>query len=192
VGNCGPNAITVIVGSGLPATCTVTNPTPFYNGAAPNVLGPGDTLLIPPSLSQAQPAPTVTDWLTLIGGTSLQLSGSGDLVVAPDGSLATISGGGNLLQNWALRVLTQRGDMLLHPSFGTEIVALGTSGASDATDLILADIREAIQADPRVASVSDVAVTPAGGDSTTLQVSCTVLPVGSSTPIPLSVLLGGS
>ena len=191
VGNCGPSMVTVIVSSGLPSSAAATNAAPFTNGAAPNVLGPGGTLLIPASLSKPGPAPQAqTGWLTLLGGTSLRLATDGDLVVGPDGSLSLVSGGDNLLQNWAMRVLTQRGDFPLHPGFGTELDALMASGKADATDLILADIRESIQADPRVATVTDVAVVPAGL-ATTLQVTATVVPVGQNTNIPLNVLLGG-
>lgn len=191
VGNCGPGAITVLVSSGLPSSATVTNASPFASGASPRVLGPGDTLLIPPSLSAPGPAPqSQTDWLSLIGGTSLALSTGGDLIVGANGSLATVSGADNLLQNWAMRVLTQRGDFPLHPGFGTELDVLMSSGKQDATDLILADIRESIRTDPRVTDVTDIAVTSAGLP-TTLQVTATVVPVGQQTAIPLTVLLGG-
>ncbi len=190
VGNCAPGAISVVLGSGLPSGTTVTNSAAFTNGAAPNVLGPGSTLLIPPSFaaSETLQPPTEQDWLTILGGTALFLGSDGDFAVTPAGKLQTVTGASSLTQNWSLRVLTQRGEMPMHQDLGTETDALGVSGAADVSDLIIADIRESIRQDPRVQDVQGIALTPQG---TSLQVTAIVTPISSDTTIPISVLLGG-
>jgi hypothetical protein len=186
IGNCQGGAISVVVSSGLPSGVTVANAAPLVNGTAPNVAGPGTVLLVPPSFSASLPTPQpLTSWLDTLGGTSLLL-GPGDLLVDSRGSLVLATGADSLLQNWALRVQTQQGELPMSPQTGSEALSLATSGSPSAQDLVRVSCAQAVLADPRAAAVQAVGLAQQG---TSLSLTLQVTPIGQGQPLTVTTTL---
>ncbi len=151
-------------------------------GAGSQVLGPGDTLLVPLSgtLTASQVLPGGVDQ-TL--GTDLLLDARRALApLSGVGDLQTASGVANLQQALNVRLNTALGALPLHPGYGV-IQADLLSPAPAGLALAEMEIRAVLLQDPRVQGVSNIAVTVSG---TVLTYQATILLQGTQSSISLA------
>ncbi|MEZ4868454.1 MAG: DUF2634 domain-containing protein [Caldilineaceae bacterium] len=83
--------------------------------------------------------------------------------------LATVSGRDNLAQAIFMRLLTPRGELseLAHPEYGSRLHELiGRVNSETTRNLIKLFILESLQAEPRIAEIVEVTVTPVEGSRT--------------------------
>lgn len=119
-------------------------------------------------------------------GTDLRLRFRDDgAVLAADGhDLETVSGTDNLAQALMLRLLVHTGELagLSHPVYGSRIHDLIGAPLDRANlDLLRRYVRKALLADPRVAQVSRVDVSPRSDQPGTVGVEAVVKAVGGAT-----------
>ena len=107
--------------------------------------------------------------------------------VATDrGDLAVIDGRANLAQAILMRLLTAVGELapLGHPEYGCRLGELvGRPNSETTRNLARLHVLEALQAEPRIAEVRDVAVTTRAGERGMIDVVVQVVPVGADTVV---------
>lgn len=92
-------------------------------------------------------------------------------LVAVDGSLALVAGRDNLHQALGIRVRTEPGELLFHPTYGCEVHRLKGQKADPINALLAAEfVKSAVRADARIASVI-AATTVAQGDTLAVEVT---------------------
>jgi phage baseplate assembly protein W len=107
-------------------------------------------------------------------------------VAGLDGDLALVGGRDNLAQAVVLRLLTPRGELaaLGHPAYGSRLHELiGEPSSETRRNLAKVHILEALQAEPRIERVDDVAVSPVGAERNLVEVAVSVRPVGAAASI---------
>ena len=125
----------------------VNNNAAFSGGRIKRVALLGETVRVPVPIERAEMAMIGPDQ---IYGTDLSVSG-GILGIGNAGDLALATGVNNIAEAVEKRLLTEKGDMIHHSLYGTELHRLGGGIATDtALDLIVTDIEEAILGDPRI------------------------------------------
>lgn len=93
-------------------------------------------------------------------GTDLAISDAGDLIVWPNGELATYSGPDTCIQALRFRVLTMRGELPLHPEAGSGFPKLvGTRNLELLLSEANQELRTLLEEDPRFLSAKDLKVT---------------------------------
>lgn len=147
--------------------------------ASPRVLLSGSVIVVPAQAPVSQTA-TSTDPdevyeldLGLVGG---------DLAADENGDFLVFTGRENLRQALVHRVISDRGELLWHPNYGTLIRSLiGVVNGPTASTLAAKYVEATLRADPRVREVPSV-VAEVSGD--VIRVSATVIPItGNSTKI---------
>lgn len=118
----------------------------------PGVLKPGGVILLPaPAEAPGTGAGTADD----LYQRDVDLSG-GELSVGPDGDLAIVAGEANLRQALVHRVVTEQGELLFHPNYGSMVRAvLGAVAGPTAAILAARYAAAALRADARVRDVRD-------------------------------------
>jgi hypothetical protein len=89
-------------------------------------------------------------------------------VVGPNGDLLTVNGLECLAQDLRLRILTDIGELTLHPTYGlskSQIIGSGQAKAQVQAQLLRVAVIDCIRQDPRVYSVIDVTVSQTNYDS---------------------------
>lgn len=89
------------------------------------------------------------------------ITDGGDLDVLGTGGLALRTGPANAAQALVLRLRTARGDLPLHPEYGSMLEQRLTGAKADpvlATSQVNLELREAISADPRFAAATNIVV----------------------------------
>ena len=87
----------------------------------------------------------------------------------------------NLAQAIIVRLLTPRGELaaLGHPEYGSRVHELiGRENTATQRNLLKLHVLEALQHEPRIAKVAELAVTPSPGTRSTVDVLLRVQPVG--------------
>lgn len=88
---------------------------------------------------------------------------SGQLVVGDDGDLRVVSGRDNLRQAIRNRIETDRGEIIFHPAYGSQIrQLLGTVNGPTAGLLAAQYARTAVESDPRIQRVTQSVAEVAG------------------------------
>ncbi len=166
-GNVSATYISIILTTSVfPSGTTVTNPNPFVNGVNKSALLPGDILQIPnPTVLNAtevfqQPLPGTQ---VIVGGSDLAWNfATGDLVVEASGDYQLVAGVDNIGTNIIGRIITSKGALPFHPTYGTSLMSQVSNNPAIAQKLLTLDITESLLADPDVAAVTDLKVTPQG------------------------------
>lgn len=118
----------------------------------PGVLKPGGVILLP---APAEAPGTGTGTADDLYQRDVDLSG-GELSVGPDGDLAIVAGEANLRQALVHRVVTEQGELLFHPNYGSMVRAvLGAVAGPTAAILAARYAAAALRADARVRDVRD-------------------------------------
>lgn len=105
---------------------------------------------------------------------------------AATGDWATLAGSDNLTQALGHRLKTERGDLLGHPTYGSQIpLALGLRNLYTVQLMVIGFARQALKQDPRIATVHHVTTVPAG-DS--LRVRARIQPVARNEPLDLNLV----
>lgn len=107
------------------------------------------------------------------------------------GDLGVVGGRDNLGQAIVMRLLTPRGELeaLAHPDYGSRLHELvGRANTAATRNLVKLYVLEALQAEPRVEEVIDVAVEPAPGTRDRVDVTLTVLPRAGGAPLLIGPL----
>jgi hypothetical protein len=96
-------------------------------------------------------------------GSDLDVGTDGDLVVDATGDLAIIEGTACLRANLLDRLLTARGELVLHPEFGGDLEGkVSLPEATDRINRIRDEVRYQLLAEPRVKAVEVGEVVQAG------------------------------
>lgn len=108
---------------------------------------------------------------------------TGEAVVNPaNGDLLTVSGLELLAQDLRIRLLTRKGELLLHPEFGfSPSIGTGQARPQVQAQVLAADVQDAIEADPRVSQVLGVWVSQY--DRTSWLVSYAAMAIGAEDPL---------
>lgn len=99
---------------------SIYNEANFTGGTDLRVKVTGDTIYIPTDATDTAPE-DVGKMLEMIGGEDLVLDAEGELVFQAGGDLASVSGVDNIKQAVIARLTTEVGELLAHPTYGTEI-----------------------------------------------------------------------
>jgi phage baseplate assembly protein W len=102
--------------------------------------------------------------------------------------LETLGGNDNLQQALLLRFLTPAGELapLGHPDYGSRLYELiGERNTQTNRNLAKLFVLQALQAEPRVARVRSVTVTPGPGDPTRIDVAVSLDAIDADTPVNL-------
>jgi phage baseplate assembly protein W len=153
-GNIGAGLITGF-DAGLSAFIgSVTNADDFTNGRIWALKLVGETIVVPDTNSPAPPLSMENDYLTQLGKKDLMLQDDGEL--APDNlvssDIASCEGLANIAQALQHRLMTTKGELPLHPDYGTNLQAYVGANLPFTTKLIELEVMNTLQADPRVAS----------------------------------------
>lgn len=145
--------------------------------AGPGVILTGASILVPAPV----PVATGTTDPSTVFGIDIKLT-NGQLATA-NGDFDVVSGRDNLRQALANRVETERGDLLMHQDYGSLHQRLIGAVNGPTSGLLAAQyVKAALQADPRVQSVTSTTATITG-DVT--EIEAEVQPI-SGTSIPVS------
>jgi len=137
------------------------------------VLLSGDAIKVPAPVSVASPTTDATD----VFGTDVELR-NGALATA-NGDFALVSGRANLHQALSNRLDTERGDLLFHRDYGSlHRRLIGTVNGPTAGLLAAQYAKSALQADPRVRSITNSSATVSGD---AVAVSVEVQPITGQT-----------
>lgn len=99
--------------------------------------------------------------------------GTGELMANSSNDLATVVGNYNLKQSIMLRILTRKGTLLRHPSYGSLLEDyIGTSIDAKTLSNILVELKRVIATDARVSSIK-INNASISQDTMTIQVSVT-------------------
>jgi len=107
------------------------------------------------------------------------------------GDLGLVDGRDNLGQAIVLRLLTPRGELeaLGHPDYGSRLHELvGRTNTAGTRNLVKLYVLEALQGEPRVAKVLDVAVEPSPGTRDRIDVTLSVQPMAGGAPLLIGPL----
>ncbi|WP_025684583.1 GPW/gp25 family protein [Paenibacillus maysiensis] len=134
--------------SAEPGSLSVTNPEPFTNGKDARVRLTGQTVYI----NSDQTATTTPEPL---GGTDLMVSSDGDLMEDETGDWAAVTGIDNIKQAVSHRLVTRRGSLTQHPTYGSRLHELiGLAQAPYIRQLIELDIHEALLYEDRIDGIT--------------------------------------
>ncbi|MGB9661343.1 MAG: baseplate J/gp47 family protein [Moorellaceae bacterium] len=157
VGNIGANRITQIVGNN-PYNLAVTNPQPFTNGKSLNIATTGTVLYIPLRADMTAPSQPIIDFYAEFCKTDICLGPDGEFQVGNDGDLLVVSGLDNLAQDLKLRLETDKRDYIPNPNYGSNLLAIATSGEPYREKLLELEVTEVLKQDPRIKDVVNVQV----------------------------------
>ncbi|MBI4869219.1 MAG: DUF2634 domain-containing protein [Candidatus Wallbacteria bacterium] len=204
-GNIGPHKITQVglvpgdqgyglgpYGSGpyggsasLQRLVTVDHAEALTNGVMLRVLRTGDTIRIPTAPSSTNQVTQQTDYDRLFGRDARLVGG--ELVTGPTGDIEIVAGAQNLKQALENRLNTFRGELVLHPGYGSEHLRLtGMAATEDTLDLMRFDAARAVASDPRIQRVANVRV-EGQDDAYTIDFDATV--IGESGPATLNMVV---
>jgi hypothetical protein len=120
-------------------------------------------------------------WQPAAGGSSSNLLA--DIVINASRDLALARGEDNYLQAMNIRMRTEQGMLLMHPSFGVQM-PVGRPWSEDIAILYIFNAKQSLLEDPRTAEVTNTAITLEGSAYT---FSATVRPVNVKNSRPVSV-----
>lgn len=133
--------------------------------AGDGVILTGSQILVP------APAPVVTTTTNPdeVFQADVKLSADGEIMV-DGGDLAVVSGTKNLVQAIKCRVETERGELIYHPEYGSNIRRMvGVVNGPTAALLAGQYAKSAVQADPRINTVTN-ATAEVSGDSVSVTI----------------------
>ncbi|MDQ0719817.1 phage baseplate assembly protein W [Paenibacillus sp. W4I10] len=131
-----------------PGSLSITNPEPFNNGKDARVRLTGQTIYI--NSDQA-----VTTTLEPLGGTDLMVSSDGDLMEDETGDWAAVAGIDNIKQAVSHRLVTRRGSLTQHPTYGSRLHEfIGLAQAPYIRQLVELDIHETLNYEDRIDAVT--------------------------------------
>lgn len=151
-GNVGAGAINEIDPSTPVTNVKVTNATAFTNGAIYNVKKTGEKILIPVDIEDTR-AVTRENYLDILGGEDLMLFDTGDLDGDVYGDLASVSGIMNIAYRIKHRLETERGELVYHPEYGSNLAKLIARNEPFIDKMIQLEIMETIMQDFAVEKV---------------------------------------
>jgi len=150
-----------------------------------NVIFIPSNLPSPPDLA-IRPIPAAeADPLSKVSGVDLLLDDAYDIVIDPQGDFRLAFGLQNLIQTLKIKLITQKGSLIKHPTFGAG-VQVGTSNADVSATEIANQIRSTVLADPRFQDLSKLQVDIRGN---TIFIAMSVTLAGNQGVFPISFLL---
>lgn len=99
-----------------------------------------------------------------------------DLVVNNEGDLSTVAGIPNVTQGLRLKFATERGELTVHPFYGSSF-PIGSKATPAAFTAFQIDVRNTLRSDPRVSSIEELNLTAVGD---VIVVSCRLKLIDSS------------
>lgn len=172
----------------------IRNEFPIDNGTDAKVLVTGQTIYIPAETalgaSEANMSIGTSDVLIAIGGEDISLSADGDMEDDGYGDIGTKVGVDNIAQSVNHRLMTRRGSLPKHTSYGSNLHTLiGKAYLPYINKLVELDIVDTLNYDDRLGDITlnDISVT-----GTSVYVDLTVTVVGTSTTINVKGNFGSS
>lgn len=161
---------------------TVTNEVAFTGGRDTHVLTIGDSLFIPTEDTQYLAPKSLREMSELIGDEDLALYPEVGYQRATDtdsyGDIATVKGLENIIQAVNDRLMTEVGDLPLHPTYGTNLPSLiGTAMKPYTKKMVELEIYEALSYEDRI---ENVRITSLEIINTTVHVGLRFNPAGLS------------
>lgn len=145
---------------------SIINEQPFTNGTSPRLLTIGDTIFIPSEDDNQQFFDTEDYALAYLLGEDLELSMvDGERTFSTDysGDFRTLVGVENIKQAIHDRLLAEKGELPLHPEYGTGIASLiGNASVPYLEKLIEIEIYQALAYEDRISDVSVIKVEKIG------------------------------
>lgn len=126
--------------------------------AGPGVVLTGEQILVP------APAPAVNSTTDpdKVFEIDIQVSADGELL-ASGGDFSTVGGPNNLVQAIKHRIETERGELIFHQDYGSDIRRLiGAVNGPTASTLAAQYAKAAVQSDPRINSVTSATASVSG------------------------------
>lgn len=114
---------------------------------------------------------------------------TGEAVIGPNGDLLTVNGLELLEQDLRTRLLTNPGELVLHPTYGFIGASLIGSGQSDPvsmSQLLRTRVIDCLMAEPRVLSIDQVVITRPQFDN--WQISYVVYAIGVEDPLQANLV----
>jgi len=157
----------------------------------PNTVNSQQSLYIPSDIEaddtdwryKSIPGVDYFDPLIRVGGISVLLTNSGDLVITPDGGSRYSVGLTNIVQKIRLRLNTPRGALLHHPEYGFPL-QVGDSTADVSAQDVLDICKELFKGDPTFTGVESAAILK---DGPAVMVSLSVGIAGTQMVVPVTV-----
>lgn len=159
----------------------------FEGDRLPNVKMLGDTILIPLLGVENRNLPT-EQWLDTFIGEDLELKQ--DFSADIYGDLHSISGLQNLAQALNHRFMTEKGELVYHPEYGSNLHQLIGRREPFIKKLIELEVTETAYQDPRVENIEIRSLQLEGRR---VQVDCLITVVGQESPtlVPFSLNMSG-
>lgn len=168
----------------------------FFTAHLPNTVNSGMLIYIPTATqptvlgSNYQYSPSIVDQgtLSMISGSDILLSSSGDIVTLPTGDVKIATGMANLIQAATLKLVTPLGSLITHPAYGLGILP-GTPTTEFNARTTLTNIEKSFSQDNRYQSVLAARVQkngPVASISVILGIN------NGSSVLPLSVTVPGA
>lgn len=161
IGNVNADQIVLLT---IPITgiTSVNNENPVEGGRVIQVRRLGEGLVIPVPQTANPVIVNATDEEQLYGtdiNLELQDEFEGEILPGSDGDMRRITGLDNFIQAIKMRFLTLRGELSLHPRYGTILpllIGMPSTGAMNV--LVNLEIREVLLSEPRIASIQSLNV----------------------------------
>lgn len=169
----------------------ITNEQTFEGGADAVFLTVGDSIYIPSDSTDVGVPEDTKGQLEIVGGEDLLLtpeSGNERYLVADGfGDIRTISGIDNIKQAVNDRLMTEKGELPLHPEYGTNIASIiGKQQTAYTAKLVEIDIYDALSYEDRIQNVVISLLNVVG---TTVEVELTFNPAYTTREMTMSLSL---
>lgn len=130
---------------------SISNEQPIQGGRNVNVKVVGESIYIPDGTSEVVSPKSFISMLDTISGEDLILTSEGSLVLEPGGDLASVSGLENIKNAVSNRLMTELGELSLHPTYGTELESIvGSPNLANREKLIKIAVLRALSQEDRI------------------------------------------
>lgn len=171
---------------------SIVNDQPFTSGTNKRILAIGDSIYIPSEDGSFLVEPMdITSMLNFLGGEDLALDTEeeDDRAFTEDGygDIKTVSGLENIEHAITARLMTEKGDLPLHPEYGTDLSSVvGTARTPYSSRLAEIEIYEALAYEDRI---TDVFISRLEIEGTSVYVDLSYRPANTSREALLSLKL---
>ncbi len=139
---------------------SIVQESPFTNGKDVNVKITGSSIFIPSEDGTDSMPLTLEGYLAELGGEDLYTDSMVGIFTDKDGDISSVNGIENIKQAVQARLMTEKGELVLHPEYGTNIPKLiGQASSLPYLDrLIQIEILEALALEDRIQDVQITAL----------------------------------
>lgn len=119
-------------------------------------------------------------------GIDIKLNTNFDIILNAKDDFVTVLGDSNVQQALQQKLVTQLGELTLHPNYGSELFSLiGQGGSETLLTRAKTTTREALLQDPRINRISNLRVRFTDATRQQIKIEVKVILLGETTPINL-------